>query len=103
MKRKQEIVAKVYDRRGILLAIGKNSYSKTHPIQAEWARSVGLPEKEFLHAEVSAIIKAIKRGKPFRLTVERYLRDGSPGNAEPCKICKAFAKHIGIERIEYTI
>lgn len=103
MKRRQEIIAKVHDRKGNLLAIGRNSYTRTHPIQVAWAKKVGLPEKEFLHAEVDALIKAMKRGKPFKLTVERYLKNGQPGNAEPCKICKAFAKFAGIERIEYTI
>ena len=46
------LTAIIKDKRGNVLAIGKNSYTKTHPYQAKCAREVGLPEKIYLHAEL---------------------------------------------------
>lgn len=37
-----EIVATVYDKKGRVLAKEKNSYSKSHPLQAKYAAKVGL-------------------------------------------------------------
>ena len=52
-----KITAVAYDKRGRVLAIGKNSYVKTHPFQAKMAHSVGEPHKVFIHAEIAAILK----------------------------------------------
>lgn len=54
---KQQITAIIYDRKGEVLSIGQNSYVKTHPLQAKHAEKVGLPYKQFLHAEIHAITR----------------------------------------------
>jgi hypothetical protein len=38
MKTRHELTAVIYDRKGNVLSIGKNSYIKTHPLQAIHAK-----------------------------------------------------------------
>lgn len=102
MRKHQEIKATVYCRKGHVLATATNSYTKSHPIQKKHAMAVGLPFKEYLHAEVAAIIKAQKFGKPYRIKIERYSSDGTPMLAMPCPICQLAIKEAGIHFVEYT-
>lgn len=99
----QNIIATVYDRKGRVLAVGKNSYVKTHPKQYELAKRAGEPKKVYLHAEISAIIKAQKQGKPFKIKIERFSKDGNLLSSEPCPICKLAIKEAGISFVEYSI
>lgn len=99
------ILAKCYDKRGRLLSAAFNSYTKTHPLMVYFARKVGHSEqhckKVFIHAEVSAILKA--RGKPIhRITVERYDSNGLPALAKPCPICQEAIRAFSIEIVEHT-
>ena len=57
MKARQFIIAKCYDKRGQLLSVGVNSYTKTHPLQAYFAKKVGHSERQFLHAEIHAFYR----------------------------------------------
>lgn len=100
---KQNITATVYDKKGRVLAIGRNSYIKTHPEQARIAKECGLPEKIYVHAEAIAIIRALKVGKPHKIKVERYFKNGEPALAKPCPICELFIKEAGIKFVEYTM
>jgi deoxycytidylate deaminase len=84
-KGKQRIVA-VALRKGRVLAIGYNSYSKTHPRQASFARGVGQDERVYLHAEISALLRC--RVKPDELHIVRIKRDGGYGCASPCPVCR---------------
>jgi len=84
------------------LAIGKNSYVKTHPVQAAHACRAGEPYKTFLHAEIDAIIKLRKIKSAKRISVFRFKEDGSPAIAKPCKICMCAIKAANIEIIEHT-
>lgn len=97
-----KIKATIFDRRGKVLSIGYNSYEKTSPIQAKYSKLANLPGRVYLHAEISAIIKA-KHGIPYKILVERYDKNGNPKDAAPCKICMLAIKESGIERIEFTI
>jgi len=97
------ITATVYDRKGRILAIAENSFIKTHPTQAAFAKQANLPEKTFLHAEVLSIIRAQKKGIPYKIKVERYNRKGEPMLAKPCPICELAIKEAGIKFIEFTI
>lgn len=101
MNQQYYISARCFDKRGKLLSVAFNSYTKTHPIQAYFAKRVGLPEKEYLHAEISAILKA-KGKKIYRIVVERYDKHGLPALAKPCPICNEAIKAYGIKVIEYT-
>jgi len=103
INKKYNISATVYDKRGRILSTAVNSYSKTHPEQKRLAVKVGLPEKEFGHAEVISIIRALKVGVPYSIKVERYGKTGNPLNAEPCPICKLMIKESGIKFVTHTV
>ena len=103
MKNRTDITATIYDKKGRKLSIAKNSYEKTHPIQARYARRVGEEYKQYLHAEIRAIIKALKKGVPYKIKIERYGKGGEPRDAMPCPICQLAIREAGIKFIEYTI
>ena len=103
MTAKQNITAIIYDKKGRVLSVGRNSYIKTHTRQAQLAKEVGLPEKTFLHAEVSAILKLKYTDKPYRIFVSRVREDGSFALAMPCPICERALDLAGIKKIEWTI
>lgn len=96
------IKATTYDRKGKIIATANNSYEKTHPRMDELACYVGLPYKQYLHAEVLAIIRS--RGKPIhKIKIERYGANGQPKTAAPCPICMQAIKEAKIKFVEYTI
>lgn len=98
----QDITAVIYDRRGKVLSIGKNSYVKTHPLQAKYAEKVGLPEKKYLHAEVAAIIKCRDLARAHRIEVFRVGKDGRYLLAKPCPVCESAIKASGIKHVVHT-
>lgn len=101
-KKRFSVTAVIYDKRGMVLSVGSNSYVKTHPLQAYHARRAGEPEKVFLHAEIHAITRCDNLDKAHRIVVFRYMEDGSPADARPCKICQAAIKKAGIDIVEHT-
>jgi deoxycytidylate deaminase len=96
------ITAIIYDKRGRIISIGKNSYIKTHPKQAYHAKLVGLPEKQYRHAEIDAIIRCKKLDKAHKIIVSRLTKGGKYGNAKPCPICVSAIKEAGIKQVEWT-
>lgn len=100
--KKHDLTAIIYDKRGRVLSIGKNHYVKTHPMQKRIALTVGLPHKEFLHAEISAIVKCKKLEKAYRIVIYRFNKDGTPALAKPCPICESAIKAAGIKHVEHT-
>ena len=94
------IKATIYNKRGRVLSVGYNSYHKTHPFQFRYAIRAGLREKQYLHAEISALIKC--KEEPYRMVIERYGKDGRPLLAKPCPICSIAIAESGIKVIEYT-
>ena len=96
-----QIIAIIRDKRGRVLAIGRNNYLKTHPLQAKLARSVGKPCSVYLHAEIHAITK-LRSGVPHSIHVYRYLANGTPANSKPCEICQEAIKLAGIKKIYHT-
>lgn len=101
-KKRFDITAIIYDKRGRVLSIGKNSYVKTHPHMAFHAASVGLPQKQFLHAEVHAIVRCKQLDKAHRIVVMRYDSEGQPKNAKPCPVCSSAIRASGITIVEHT-
>ena len=101
-KKRFNIVATVYDKRGRKLTEGTNSYTKTHTLQAKFAVQVGLDDKVFLHAEIAALSRLKSFHKPYKIVVERYLSDGSTALAKCCKVCEAAVIAHGIKYMEYT-
>jgi len=102
LSQKQDITAIIYDKRGRVLSIGRNSYTKTSTYQKFHAEKVGLPDKIYLHAEISAIIKLRDYQKPYKMFVSRLMKDGSFGNAKPCPICQSAIEASGINAVEFT-
>lgn len=102
MSRKFNVTAIIYDKRGRVLSIGKNSYVKTHPMQADHARRAGEPEKVYIHAEVASIVKCKDLSKAHTIAVFRYHEDGSPAKARPCCICQSAIRAAGIKFVEHT-
>ena len=96
-------VGAVLMRKNKVIATATNHDCKTHPIQAKWAERVGLSEKIYLHAEISAMIKA--REEADKIIVVRL--GGHSGNdlrqARPCPICEAYLRHTSnIKHVYYS-
>ena len=100
--KRYDITAIIYDKRGRVLSVGKNSYIKTHPLQAQHAREAGEPHKVFLHAEVHAISRLKDLAKAHSMKIFRFLEDGSPALARPCKVCQSAIRAAGIEVVDHT-
>jgi tRNA(Arg) A34 adenosine deaminase TadA len=92
----------VYDKKGNLLAVGRNSYVKTHPLQAKAAQAVGQAHRIFLHSEIHAIVKIKDWRDAYKIRVVRTGADGRFLNAKPCAICEHVIKQTGIKKIEHT-
>lgn len=101
-KRRYDITAIIYDKRGNVLSIGKNSYVKTHPLHAKYAAEVGEPKSIFLHAETDAVAKCRRLDKAHKIVIFRYWTDGTPATAKPCKICLQAIRKTPIQYIEHT-
>ena len=101
-KTRFDITAMIYDKRGRILSIGKNSYFKTHPYQAKCAEQVGLPHKQFLHAEIHAIVKCKQLDKAHKIVVMRFDKQGNARNAKPCPVCQSAIEATGIKIVEHT-
>jgi len=102
MSTKYLITAEIYDRKGNLLSIGKNSYTKTHPLQKRYAVKVNQPQKEYLHAEIAALVKC-KSEDAYKIVIKRIDKNGNTKLAAPCEVCQLAIKEAGIKVIEYTL
>lgn len=100
---KHQLTAIIYDRRGRVLSIGKNSYTKTHTQMLIHGRKVGITNRPYLHAEMDAIIKCRSLNKAYKMSVFRYGNDGRPLLAKPCPICWSAIQSIpSIKIVEWT-
>ena len=86
-----------------ILGEGVNS-RKTHPLQFAFSKS---HLKISLHAEISAIVDALRRNEKEDLRgatifVARVLKDGSRAKAKPCSICQRALDAYGIEAVYWT-
>jgi len=100
VNRRFEITALAYARNGRLLAVGRNSYYKTHPLQAKLAKKASKPLCVYLHAEIDALIKA--RQPVYKLVVTRFNSKGAPVSAKPCSICQLAIQHFKVKKVEHT-
>lgn len=100
MSRMYEITAMAYNKKGRLIAVGKNSYFKTHPLQAKYSAKAGNDKAVYVHAELAAILKA--REPIHRLVVTRFDTKGNPALAKPCPACQLAIKDVGIKHVEHT-
>lgn len=100
--KQHDLTAYIYDKKGRLLSLGKNSYIKTHPLQAKHAALVGEPYKQSLHAEIHAISRCKNLARAHRIVVMRFNKDGSPALAKPCPICLDAISMTPIKIIEHS-
>lgn len=100
MARRYELTALAYNKRGKLLAVGKNSYTKTHPLQAFFGKKGGKPNAIYMHAELAALLKA--KEPVHRLVVTRFNKKGQPVLAKPCPGCQEAIKYFGVKYVEHT-
>lgn len=98
---KHFVVATCYDKRGRILSKRANSYVKTHPLQAHYAKLTGQPARQYLHAELHALLAAGEH-TVYRVHVERYNRYGEPVLAAPCPACRLALHDWGVKRITHT-
>lgn len=90
-------------KNNIVISTSCNSYNKTHPEQKRLAQKTSNPNRQYLHAEVAAIIKAKKSGlKPYKIFISRILKDGSTAISKPCEVCELAIKLAGIKKIFHT-
>lgn len=102
MSKRYQITAIIYDKRGRVISMGQNSYVKTHPLQAHYAKKTGEPYREFLHAEIHAIARCSDLTRAHRIKIFRFLEDGTPAMAKPCRVCCSAIEAAGIKVVEHT-
>lgn len=102
-KHRSRHYAVVLDKRGKVVGEGANQY-KTHPLAAKAGKAVGLPAKECVHAELSALLSD-KYRKGVKLVVCRIDSRGRSAYSEPCQVCKYIIKEYfpNIKSVEYSI
>lgn len=84
-------IAMSTDKRYNVLCVAGNTYTKTHPQQASWAKKRGSPDKQCLHAEMRAAIMLAKSGKANSakfLYVAAVSLSGNILCAKPCLVCQ---------------
>lgn len=100
---KHRVYSVITDRKGNILGEACNSYVKSHTLQKHYAVKANQPTKEFLHSEISSIIKASKtKRKMHSIWIARIGRNGLPRNSKPCSICEMAIEEAGIKNIFYT-
>lgn len=99
---RQQVTAVIYDKRGRVLSVGQNSYIKTHPLQAKHAQLAGEPHKQFLHAEVAAIVRCRDLDRAHSMFISRFNKQGKPVLAKPCPVCASAIQAAGIKNITHT-
>ena len=99
---KHNLKAIIYDKRGRILSIGYNNYTKTHPLQQRLAKKHNLEHKIYIHAELHAILRCNDITKAHKIFVCRYDYLGNAKLAKPCKMCMDVIQIVGIKEVEYT-
>lgn len=99
-KNKPIVTAHTYSRRGRLLASRANSYTKTHPLQKHFATLAGQPARQYLHAELAALLASPE--PVHKIVIERFNANGEPVCAKPCQGCLLAIKAWGVKKVEYT-
>lgn len=104
VKGQQRIAAVIVDKRGNIIASASNDYGKSHPLQKAMSiKAEGNDCRIFLHAEISALLKALRSGKkPDKIFVARCGKRGEPLLAAPCPTCRYALELYGIKHIEHT-
>lgn len=101
-RKRYEIIATAFDKKGRVLGTGVNDYNRSHPLMKHFAIQAGEPEqKDKIHAELSAIL-ASGRKNIHSVFVQRFHNDGSMATAKPCMTCQAMLRGFGVKIVRYT-
>lgn len=79
-------------KKGRIVAVGVNSYVKTHPQQRMFAVLAGQPKREYLHAEIATLIRSPRDCDT--LLVVRINKAGDFVCAQPCPVCSLAIHHF---------
>jgi len=96
-----------YDKRGSLISKGVNSFVKTHPYQKKMADIASRNSERnhecriYLHAEISALIKA---KRPVETLIVARIRhyDNTLAMARPCPVCAEAIRQAGVKKVYFT-
>jgi len=94
------VISATLDNRNNIISIAKNSYVKTHPMQHKFAIKLGCINKDYLHAEIAALVKSHIQAKS--IIVIRISKSGLIKIAKPCRMCMLAIKEAKIKKIYYT-
>lgn len=101
-KRKQRLCSVITDRKGNVLSIGQNSYTKTHPLQFHAARNQGKEQACFLHSEIAALVRLGRNvHKARNIYVARLDKQGNVALAKPCVVCQSVIDSLNLN-VMYT-
>ena len=101
-RKRYEIIATVFDKRGRAIGAGINDYKKSHPLYQKFAIDAGeSSEKIYRHAEFNACLSAGKK-EIHSILIQRFHTNGEMANAFPCKTCQTMLKAFGVKIIRYT-
>ena len=105
-KGRKRVAAVITDKRGKVLSVGINDYTKSHPRQKALSVKVGLDEERcYIHAELAAILKMprTKGQKQYKMTIARVDSKGNDQLAMPCPSCMQAIREFGqIQSLEWT-
>lgn len=101
-RKRYEVIATTFDKKGRVLGTGVNDYRKSHPLVKTCSILAGESEqKDKLHAEFSAVLSS-GRKTIHSILVQRFNNDGSLALAAPCPTCQVMLKSFGVKLVRYT-
>lgn len=101
-RKKFQLVATTFDRKGRPIATATNDYQRSHPLAKHFAVLAGESEhKDRLHAELNSMLSSGKN-EVHSILVQRFNKDGSMANAKPCPACQLMLKSFGVKLVRYT-
>lgn len=101
-RKKFQLVATTFDRKGRPIATAQNDYRRSHPLAKYFALQAGESEhKDKIHAELNSVLSSGKN-EVHSIFVQRFNKDGSMANAKPCTACQLMLKSFGVKLVRYT-
>ncbi len=100
---KHRVCAIITNKKGRIISVAVNSYSKSSPFMYKYAKQVGLADKIYWHAECKAIKQLADNKQAHKIYIARVTKSDNVGMASPCPICAAAIKDAGIVSVEFTI
>lgn len=101
-RKRYEVIATCFDKKGRVLGTSVNDYLRSHPLQKFFSIKAGESEqKDKLHAELGAVL-ASGRKNIHSILVQRFNKDGSLALAAPCPTCQVMLKSFGVKIVRYT-